>query len=228
MGDKMRALITGSTSGIGNQIAKDLINRYWYVYFTGRTPLFIPEPLGQFIKTDLSNYNEISKISDNIENLDALILNAGTTDRTKFGEITLDNWNRVLNVNLTNQFFLIQNLKDKIKENGKIIFITSISGIIPDATSISYGVSKAAENMLVHYLVKEFASKHITVNAIAPGYTLSPWHVGKEEAQLKRIGNKCYAERLGTCEEISKIVMAVIDNNYINGQVIRIDGGWKQ
>jgi 3-oxoacyl-[acyl-carrier protein] reductase len=80
--------------------------------------------------------------------------------------------------------------------------------------------------MLVPYLAKEFTDKKITVNAIAPGYIMTDWHKGKSQTQLKRIAKKCLAGRLGTSEEVSKAVLSVIDNDFINGQVIRVDGGF--
>lgn len=228
------ALITGSTKGIGKQIGLDLLDRGHFIYFNGRTnesvaqldkDLYEEYSEYKIIQADLSDINEIYKFKK-IDNLDVLILNAGLTDRTPFGEVAIYNWERVFNTNLTVPFFLIQELKDKINPNGRIIFISSISGIIPDAVSISYGVSKAAINMLVLFLAKEFAEKKITVNAIAPGYIATEWHRDKSEAQLKKIEKKCLANRLGTVQEVSKTVMAVVDNDFINGQIIRVDGGF--
>jgi 3-oxoacyl-[acyl-carrier protein] reductase len=232
------ALITGSTKGIGKEIGLDLLDRDYHVIFNGHSiescwtlkkqldDYMVKKGDYQIIRADLSYIEEIEKITKYIKNLDVLILNAGITDRTPFGKIALENWNHVLNVNLTNQFFLIQELRNKINFDGKIIFISSISGIVPDAISISYGVSKAAIHMLVLYLAKEFAAQKITVNAIAPGYIMTDWHKNKSKEQLKRIAKKCLAGRLGTPEEVSKAVMAVIDNDFINGQVIRVDGGF--
>jgi len=235
------ALITGSTKGIGKEIGLDLLDKDYHVTFnythdTKGAELLkkqlddprLPRIKGdyQIIRADLSYIDDLEKIIKDIYKLDVLILNAGITDRTPFGKIALENWNHILNVNLTNQFFLIQELKDKINPNGKIIFISSISGLTTDSTSIAYGVSKAAINMLIPYLAKEFANKKITVNAIAPGYIATEWHKGKSKAQIKRIEKKCIANRLGTPEEVSKAVLSIIDNDFINAQIIRVDGGF--
>jgi 3-oxoacyl-[acyl-carrier protein] reductase len=239
------ALITGSTKGIGRQIGLDLLDKDYFVYFNGHTHESTKQ-LKQDIDfrdadTDyLSTFNviwrDLSTIESNItlgnyfkdnnRQLDVLILNLGITDRTSFGNIQSSSWNKVLETNLSGAFFLIQSLKDNINSEGKIIFISSISGIVPDSVSISYGVSKAAINMLVPYLAKEFASKKITVNAIAPGYIDTEWHNSKSKAQIKRITKKCLANRLGTTKEISKAVLSIIDNDFINGQILRVEGAF--
>lgn len=228
------AFITGSTKGIGKQVGLDLLNKNYFVYFNGRTEQSCCD-LGielknkenfTILKADLSEIDKIDWIKKQISILDVLVLNAGITDRTPFGKVSLYNWQKVFDTNLTVPFFLIQSLKDKIKPNGKIIFISSISGLTTDSVSIAYGVSKAAINMLVPYLAKEFAEKKITVNAVAPGYIDTTWHRSKSKSQLKRIEKKCLANRLGTPEEVSKAVLAIINNNFINGQIIRVDGGF--
>jgi len=230
------AFVTGSTKGIGRQIGIDLLKQGYYVYFNYANDdleathlaeeLFLYEGNFSIIKANLSDSSGVLNIIFQLPKVDILVLNAGMTDRTPFGQVLISNWNKVFEMNLTVPFFLVQSLKDKISPNGKIIFISSISGIVPDSVSISYGVSKAAINMLVLYLAKEFANKKITVNAIAPGYTDTTWHSNKSKEQIKRIEKKCLANRLGTVQEVSKAVMSVIDNNFINGQILRCDGGF--
>jgi len=220
------ALITGSTKGIGKKIGLDLLDKDYHVYFNGRNSIPIStKPDWTFIQADLSNINEVNKFNE-IDKLDVLILNLGITDRTPFGEVSPYKWQKVFDTNLTIPFFLVQSLKDKIKPNGKIIFISSISGCTTDSTSISYGVSKGAIHVLVPYLAKEFAEKKITVNAIVPGYIDTDWHKGKSIQQIKRIEKKHLMNRLGTTKEISKAVISVIENDFINAQVIRVDGGF--
>lgn len=229
------ALITGSTKGIGRQVGIDLLDKDYFVYFNGHT-----QESTKQLKKELYKYKNYYIIEADVsdksynhilftlkrKNIDVLVLNAGLTDRTPFGKVKEEAWDIVFNTNLKIPFFLVQALKDKIKLNGRIIFISSISGCTTDSTSISYGVSKGAIHVLVPYLAKEFASKRITVNAIAPGYTNTMWHQNKSPEQIKRIEKKCLANRLGTTQEISKAVMSIIDNDYINAQVIKVDGGF--
>jgi len=228
------ALITGSTRGIGKQVGIDLLKMGYYVYFNGHSKQSCYDlsvelkNKGNFtiLKDNLSDIGCIKLINKYTLKLDVLILNAGTTDRTKFGKVSQGSWNRVFDMNLTIPFFLVQELKDKIKRNGKIIFISSIAGCTTDSTSVAYGVSKGAVHVLVPYLAKEFADKSVTVNAIAPGYVDTNWHIGKSKAQIRRIERKHLSDRLGTTKEISKAALSIIDNDFINAQVIRVDGGF--
>jgi len=229
------ALVTGSTRGIGLQIGLDLLKSGYSVYFNGRkepTPELqtgVGSFLLNFIQADCSSIGSIDTIANQIPptGLDALILNVGMTDRTTMAHMSLGNWNTVLRTNLTIPMFLIQRLYPSLNYNSKIIFITSISGIVPDSVSIPYGVSKAAANMLVKYLAKELAHKKINVNAIAPGYTMTGWHQNKPQDQLARIANKTLLNRFGTPKEISSVVQMLIKNDYITGQILQVDGGFK-
>ncbi len=233
------ALITGSTRGIGRQIGLDLIHENHYVYFNGRSYQFTEQDkISQQYRYGRCNVccYDLSTLDGNLQlsyylksqdiRLDVLVLNLGITDRTPFGAICYDSWMKVMNTNLNFPFFLIQSLSSHIKEGGKIIFISSISGCIADSISISYGASKSAVNMIVPYLAKELASKNITVNAVAPGYIDTEWHENKAIEQIHRIEKKCLVRRLGTTKEVSKSVMSIIENDFINGQVLRVDGGF--
>lgn len=230
------ALITGSTKGIGKQIGIDLLKEGYYVIFNYAksnkdAELLRKQLVGyqgnfQIIKADMSEISQINKLIKDIDMLDVLVLNAGMTDRTPFGETNSENWKKVFDTNLTVPFFLVETLRNKMNKCGKIIFISSISGCTTDSTSISYGVSKGAIHVLVPYLAKEFANNQVTVNAIAPGYTDTIWHSQKDIKQIERIKQKCLVNRLGTVQEVSKTAMSIIDNDFINGQVIRVDGGF--
>ena len=231
------ALITGSTKGIGKQIGLDLLTKGYFVIFNSHTQESANQLSAELEETDYSNQNliyveDLSKyksamdFSTIFKNIDCLIWNTGITDRTPFGNISIDDWNRVFEANLTVPFFVIQELKNRINNGGRIILISSILGIIPESVSISYGVSKAAINMMVPYLAKEFKEKFITVNAIAPGFVDTDWHKNKTPEQIKRIKEKCLANRFATTAEISQMALTIIDNGYINGQIIRIDGGY--
>jgi 3-oxoacyl-[acyl-carrier protein] reductase len=228
------AFVAGSSQGIGKAIGIDLLKQDYIVYFNGRTAKSLDKiediledyPNAHFINIDLSNIENCLSLAKVIKNVDILVWNVGTTDRTPFGEIKKEEWKKVFEANVDAPFFFIQAMKDKINKNGKIILISSVLGIVPNSRSISYGVTKATINMLVPYLAKEFADKNIRVNAVAPGFIDSDWHKNKTTKQIEQIKSECLAKRLGTPEEIAKAVISIVDNDFINGQVIRIDGGY--
>lgn len=233
-------LITGSTNGIGLQIGLDLLKKDHHVIFVGKNWKHIHE-LKFLLNSnyalfsdytilnpiDLSNKTNIMKLQkqmvEKFTRIDNLILNVGKTCRIKFEDLSMKNWNDILNTNLTNSFFLIQQLKSLIQK--RIIFIGSVSGHIPDSSSIPYGVSKGGLEILTKYLAKEFAP-NVTVNTIAPGYILTNWHDNKPKDQIERIKNKILLKRFGTTKEISNACQFIIETEYINGQILCIDGGF--
>lgn len=239
--DKQKvALITGSTKGIGKQIAIDLLKRGCYVILNYansvetaervRSELSVISPNFTIIKADVSSFKGLTRLVGAVKEftptLDYLILNAGITKRIPFEEINIEDWTKVFNANLTIPFFLIQKLNPLIQPGGRIIFIGSLMGMVPHAISIPYGVSKSSLGMLAKYLVKVFADRKITVNVLAPGFVETPWQMSKEQEHRKRIEEKVAVGRFATVVEISSTCLHLIENGYINGQVIVVDGGY--
>lgn len=246
MRDDMKiALVTGSTKGIGRSIALKYLKEGYFVIANYSSDDEAANLLKQSVqayqiddyiplvimKEDLSTYqgalnfsNKIKKIASKI---DIVILNCGATDRSRFEDITKESWEKIMNINLNVPFYLLQELNKMIAPNhGRIIFIGSIMGIYPHSTSLAYGVTKAAIHQMAKELVKVFAERKITVNAIAPGFVETPRQEQKTSEQKQRIENKIALNRFGTPEEISDICWFITKNSYINGAVIEADGGY--
>lgn len=132
----------------------------------------------------------------------------------------------VMNANLNMPFFLIQQLAEHMAEYGNIIFISSVLSLQPHATSIPYGVSKAAVNMLAQCLVKEFIERKIRVNVICPGFIDTEWQKEKPSWLREKIIEKVAMKRFGTPEEIADICVSLCRNTYINGAIVTVDGGY--
>ena len=145
------AVVTGSTKGIGKAIAEKLLSEGWYVFVnyahdrSAANCFADSQSRGgginfELIQADLSKYEEVQRFAKHIrsktDRIDALVLNAGATDRTPFGKITRENWERIINTNLNCPFYLTQELYQNITENeGRIIFIGSVCGIYPHSLS---------------------------------------------------------------------------------------------
>lgn len=234
------ALVTGSTKGIGKQIAIDLLKRGYFVILNYansdseanlvREEITLISDKFSIIKANLSEFEGldslIKSVSEITEHIDYLVLNTAITKRCSLNEVTREDWNQVFNTNLTIPFFLVQKMAPILRENGRIIFIGALMGVVPHAISIAYGVSKSAIFPLARYLVKYFIDKAITVNVIAPGFVDTPWQLDKDPSHRKRIEEKIALKRFASVEEIASTCMHLIDNGYINGEMIMMDGGY--
>lgn len=235
------ALVTGSTKGIGKAIGISLLKVGYYVFFNyandddeaNALKLEIGEYKNMFsiIKANISKKDDVEKLCsivlNNSTQLDCLIHNAGIMGSKKnFPDIPLEDWEISMNIHVNMPFFITQMLNNHIAYNGRIIFIGTILGLMPHAMSIAYSVSKAAEIMLAKSLVKIFKDRKITVNIIAPGFIDTPYQKSKDYEHRKRIENKIALGRFGYPEEVAAICMNIIDNQYINGAIVRIDGGY--
>ena len=234
-------LVTGGTKGIGKAIVLKYLHQGCYAIITyssdDETAELFQRELDvnykdkyEIIKADLSKIEEV-KIMCNIirckyRKIDYLILNAGVTNRNSFSDMTIDEWNYVINVNLTMPFFIVQSLVDCIIKGGSILFIGAVMGIYPHAISIPYAVSKAGVHMLSRQLVKHLAPYKITVNTIAPGFVDTPWQKSKPLEQRIRIENKIALKRFALPEEIAQLCWDISQNAYINGSLLDIDGGY--
>jgi len=216
------ALVTGSTRGVGAAIAKTLAVNGFTTFSNGRN--------GGDIPADLSTVDGVNKLADAViskcEKLDCLVLNAAVTYRASFEEIDYQKWQEIMDVNLNMPYFLIQRLSENITDEGNILFIGALLGQKPHAISIPYGVSKAGVNMLAQSLVKVFAPRKIRVNVVSPGFVNTESQKSKPEKLRAKIENKIAMKRFAEEEEIANMCMSVINNGYINGAVINIDGGY--
>lgn len=221
------ALVTGSSRGIGAAIAHKLSANNIFVYTNSRHAMDSIKN-NQHIIADVSNLDAIDIINNNINApIDYIILNAGTKSSQQFGNITLKAWEKTFRVNVTYPLLLLQKLKDKLSSNASIVFVSSILGEYPHATSLDYGVSKAALNSLTRNLVKAFIGTNIRVNAILPGFiNNTDWHLNKTPDHIERIKNKIPSRRFGTPEEVANLTFEILNNQYINGGLFHIDGGY--
>jgi len=234
------AFVTGSTAGIGLAIAQRLLNEDCFVFVNfahdEENARVAGEALAEIssnyciIKADMSNIEGVNIACETImkqcPRLDYLILNSYATDKSGFKQVSLVQWQHVMDSNVSMPFFLMQHLFDHMAENGSVVCMGALMGIYPHAISISYGVSKAALHMLCQSMVKVYASKRIRINAVCPGFVDTPAQFSKAPDHRLRIENKIALNRFAEPFEIADFCYSILMNNYINGAVIPVCGGY--
>ena len=242
MENKKVILVTGASRGIGRAIAKELALEGNVVIANYKSSDDRAESLRnevieqgkeiEIYKADVSKRDEVQRMVDYIigkyGKIDVLINNAGISFVKMFTDVTDDDWNYVVNNNLYSVFCVSQAVaKNMINEfKGCIINISSIFGIIGASCESIYSVTKAGIDGLTKSLAKEFAYSNIRVNSIAPGLIDTEMNNDLSEDDIKGVEEEIPLKRIGKPEEIVGTVKMLIENEYITGQVIEINGGW--
>jgi 3-oxoacyl-[acyl-carrier protein] reductase len=235
------SIVTGGTKGIGKEICRKLMKNGFSVISVykddDQTAISTKKELEKEsensfypLKCDLSETKNIPALFAEVnlitESIDVLILNAGKTMRNGITDISLDEWESVLNTNLTVPLFLIQKFIPIMKKGSNIIFTGSSMAIFPHSVSLAYGISKSAVHSLVRNLVKFLIPFNIRVNCVAPGFVDTSWHENKSKEIRENISRKISLGRFATPDEIASAFMFIIDNQYLNGEILTVDGGY--
>lgn len=236
------AVVTGSTKGIGRAIGLQLLQKGCYVAFNyakdDNTACLLEAELNelgfagayQIVQADLSSIDGcgqlMGELDDRFAKLDYLVLNAASTWRGGLEELTLEEWEKVLRINLTVPLFLTQKCASRLQTGGCVLFVGAVMGQYPHALSIPYGVSKAAVHHLARSLVKEFSAQGVRVNCVCPGFIETEWQKKKPADIRLSIEGKIALHRFGEPEEVAKLVQSVLENPYMNGSIVNIDGGY--
>lgn len=225
------AVVTGGTSGIGLGVAKMLLSKGYYVFTTyvGRP---LEEKLNNFeaIPTDQSRREDVYKfieyVKGKIDHIDCIVCNAGLTIRKSFTETQDEDWHKMMDVAVNSHYIMIREFFPLIPDGSRILFTGSQMGLNPHATVLAYGVTKAAVHALAKNLVKEFEGTGTTVNAIVPGFVDTPWQKEKPEEIRQNIYRKTAIHRFASIDEIVDAYRFCIDNPFVNGSLIEVNGGY--
>ena len=160
--------------------------------------------------------------------IDVIVNNAGVDLVKLFTEVTDEEWNYVINTNLYSIFCVSQEgAKYMINQkSGNIINISSIFGLIGASCESIYSVSKAGIDALTKSLAKELGPSNIRVNSIAPGLIDTKMNNNLTESDIEILKEEIPVGRIGRTDEVAKTVRFILENEYITGQVIEINGGW--
>ncbi|RFB70866.1 MULTISPECIES: SDR family oxidoreductase [unclassified Herbaspirillum] len=236
------ALVTGSTSGIGLEIARKLAEKRYAVVvnsrFSSETGMRIAEdlPLAIYIQADLSVETDRQRLIEQVLHrygrLDVLVNNAGISRVIPHEDllaVTSSVWNELNAVNLIAPFHLVALAEAALRKSGEagnagcVVNISSHAGVRPKGASIPYAATKAALNHVTKLLALSLAPK-IRVNAVAPGLVDTPLTAEWVNAQeLWR--NRSPMRRAATPADIANVVISLVDNPYLTGEIIMADGG---
>lgn len=233
------ALITGSSRGIGLEIAKHLAKEGYQVILNGRSEIKeevlnefenAPVPVAQ-VTGDVSDFDGAKTIIDQVladfGKIDVLINNAGITRDGLIMRMKEEDYDAVLATNLKGTFNMCRHITQPMlkQRSGTIINMSSVVGLMGNAGQTNYAASKAGMIGLTKALARELASRHITVNAIAPGYVETEMTDVLSDKVKDAMLNQIPLKRFGQAKEIAQTVDFLINNKYMTGQVIEVNGG---
>ena len=235
--DKKIVFITGISRGIGLEIAKCFQKDGYFVVGTSRSNFDLNEALSSdqclHIPLDVTNRDQVLTCLDNLKDKDkvpnVLINNAGITKDQLFLRMKNEDWDDVINSNLTSVFNISKLfIKSMVKNrSGRIINISSVAGLMGNPGQVNYSASKAGLGGFTRALAKEVAARNITVNCIAPGFIETDMTKHFQDDELENILNQIPAFKMGNPENIADLALFLASDkaNYITGQTISVDGG---
>jgi 3-oxoacyl-[acyl-carrier protein] reductase len=236
-------LVTGSSRGIGKHIALNFAKQGYHVIINclknKELLLETKKEIEQYgvsclaFVGDMGDYDTVKDLFNQIDlefgTIDIVVNNAGISHVGLLSDMSINEWNLVINSNLTSVFnccnlsipFMLQ------KKNGKIINISSVWGNVGASCEVAYSASKGAINAFTKALAKELAPSNIQVNAISCGAIDTEMNQFLDKEELDALTQEIPSGRLGTTEEVADFVYQLAtSNSYLTGQVITMDGGW--
>lgn len=238
------ALITGASRGIGRATAIKFAREGYPTIINSRSSELELEKLKNYIKDtfntkcisitgDVSNYQFVEKMfayaKANLGDVDILVNNAGISYIGLLSDMSYEEWNKIIETNLSSCFYCCKNAIPSMirKQSGKIINISSVWGLTGASCEAAYSASKGGVNSFTKALGKELAPSNIQVNAIACGVIDTDMNKCFSDEERRALVDEIPAGRFAEPTEVADLVFSIATgNNYLNAQVITLDGGW--
>ena len=225
------AIVTGGASGIGAVTVGALRASGARV-----AALDLHEAPGADVSVSVDVGDEkqlVAAVGDAVEQLGALdvaVVNAGVGGMAPILDLTTDEWDRVMGVNLRGAFVTLRECARAMVEQGRpgsIVAVTSVSGFLVDRAMAHYSVSKAGLAALVRVAAREFGPHGIRVNGVAPGTTDTPMFAATDRMRgyRERVAARAALGRVGTPEEVAQAIVALCTLDWVTGQIVAADGG---
>ncbi len=240
--DGKTALVTGASQGIGRAVARTLAARGAGVVLASRNMEKL-EALAREIREsggdalpfelDVARADEVAAqlkgLPERYADVDILVNNAGITRDSLMARMSLEQWNQVLATNLTGSFAVTRELvRGMIRKRwGRLIFVSSVVGLMGNVGQANYGASKAGMIGFSKSLARELGSRSITSNVVAPGFIETAMTDDMEERARKELAQTIVMRRFGTPEEVAAVTLFLASDEagYVTGEVINVSGG---
>lgn len=234
------ALVTGASRGIGRAIAEALAGEGYHLYLTCRhseaelTHLSCILSESFHIKctpilADMGNPQDVERVFSQIGELTLLVNNAGISHVGLLHEMSTEQWQSLMNVNLNALFYTCRlAIPLMLKQHsGKILNISSVWGNVGASMEVAYSASKGGVNAFTKALAKELAPSGIQVNAIACGLIDTDMNRGFSREDLEQLRSEIPADQIGQPGEVARLTLSLLQApDYLTGQIITMDGGW--
>lgn len=241
---EMTVLITGGSGGIGGAIAErfasvgmNIVIHYMHSHEAANDVARRCLALGAKVMTvaaDMKDRSQLLRMAERLESSgmlpDVLVNNAGKAHYGMLADVTEEEWDEVMAVNLKGTFLCSQIFMPYMvsQRYGRIINVSSVWGISGASCEVAYSASKGGVNAFTKALAKELAPSGVTVNAVAPGAVNTAMLNNMQEEELRVLADEIPAGRLALPDEVASLVyfLALPESGYITGQVISPNGGW--
>ncbi|MDQ1384241.1 MAG: hypothetical protein QOG65_1620, partial [Actinomycetota bacterium] len=223
-----RAIVTGGASGIGAACVAQLQDAGARVIALDLTDALAADGS---VRVDVADEDSVvggfRDAVAQLGGLDVAVLSAGVGGSAPLLDLTTQEWDRVLNVNLRGAFVSLREAARAMTDGGAIVAVTSISGFLSERLMAHYGVSKAGLAQLVRAAARELGARNIRVNAVAPGTTDTPMFGATERLPGYRdqVARRAALGRVGTAADVAQAIVALCTLDWVTGQIVAADGG---
>lgn len=235
-----KVFISGASRGIGMAVADKFASQGYDLYLTCKKHVRELADYGnalseryhigcQTFACDMGNSQQVDQVFESIRDIDVVVNNAGISYVGLLTDMTLDEWNQVIQTNLNALFYVSRRAVPMMlrKKAGKIVNISSVWGNVGASMEVAYSTSKGGMNAFTKALAKELGPSNIQVNAVACGVIDTEMNQCFDQEERNALIQEIPADRMGKPEEVAELVLSLAQGpEYLTGQIITMDGGW--
>lgn len=238
---RQKALITGASRGIGAATARALAQAGYDLFLVSKNSIEKLESIQKSLieeygiscrvgLCDVSKPEQVEIMLKQAGNIQVLVHNAGISYVGLLTDMSVEEWNQVMETNLSSCFYLAKGIMPQMisEKEGKMIFVSSVWGNVGASMEVAYSASKGGVNSFTRALAKELAPSNIQVNAVAFGVIDTDMNRCFSKEDMETLVEEIPADRIGRPEEAAQMILQILQSpSYLTGQVVTMDGGWQ-